>query len=203
MSANDRPITRIRVPAMTGRGAVVRRGQRLKVIAPAGTQVGDLFAFVENDLSDTLSPSQTRSILDSFNLEVGRPLYSVRRRPLFLLEEDAVGVHDLLAPACDRLRYFEDFGIEGHRNCRDNLNAALEDLGYSPPGYPDPVNLFQNTPIADLKGTRGTRESLAKPGDHVLLRAMEDLVVVVSACPQDQTVLNGGKPKELLLEVYG
>ena len=167
-----------------------------------GPQVGDLFAFVRDDLADTLSPSQTRSILDRFNLVIGKPLYSVRRRPLLLLEEDTVGVHDLLAPACDPLRYLEDFGEENHRNCRDNLNDALKDLGCSPPGYPDPVNLFQNTPITDLKGSRETRESLAKPGGYVLLKALEDLVAVVSACPQDMTSLNGGSPKELLLEVY-
>ena len=200
---SDRLIEQVRIPAMTGRGVIVQCDQRLKVIAPEGTQVGDLFAFVQNDLADTLSPSQTRSILDKFNLVVGRPLYSVARRPLFLLEEDTVGVHDLLAPACDRLRYLEDFGVEGHPNCRDNLNSALEELGCSPPGYPDPINLFQNTPIADLNGRRETGASLAKPSDHVLLRALEDLVVVVSACPQDQTVLNGGRPKGLLLEVYG
>lgn len=200
---SDGPIEQVQIAAMTGRGVMVQRDQKLKVIAPEGSQVGDLFAFAQNDLADTLSPSQTRSILDKFNLVVGRPLYSVARTPLFLLEEDTVGVHDLLAPACDRLRYLEDFGIEGHRNCRDNLNAALEELGCSPPGYPDPINLFQNTPIADLEGKRDTRESAAKPGDHVLLRALEDLVVVVSACPQDQTVLNGGQPKGLLLEVYG
>ena len=200
---SDRLIEQVQIPAMTGRGVLVQRDQRLKVVAPEGTQVGDLFAFVQNDLADTLSPSQTRSILDKFNLVVGRPLYSVARRPLFMLEEDTVGVHDLLAPACDRLRYLEDFGIEGHRNCRDNLNAALEELGCSPPGYPDPINLFQNTPIADLQGRRETGESLAKPGDYVLLRALEDLVVVVAACSQDQTVLNGGRTKGLLLEVYG
>ena len=120
---------------------------------------------------------------------MGQPLYSIRRKPLFILEEDTVGVHDLLAPACDTMRYQEDFGIEGHPSCRENLNGALRELGYSPPGYPDPVNLFQNTPIADLQGTRDTRESMAKPGDYVLLRAEEDLIAVVSACPQDQTNL--------------
>ena len=126
--------------------------------------MGDLFAFVRDDLADTLSPSQTRSILDSFNLVIGKPLYSVSRRPLLLLEEDTVGVHDLLAPACDPLGYLEDFGEENHRNCRDNLNNALKDLGCSPPSHTDPVNLFQNTPITDLKGSRETRESLAKSG---------------------------------------
>ena len=104
---SDSDITRVHVPTMTGRGILVRRDQRLKVITPEGKQVGDLFAFVQKDLADTLSPSQTRSILDKFNLEIGRPLYSVARRPIFLLEEDTVGVHDLWRPratGCDTLR---------------------------------------------------------------------------------------------------
>ena len=199
--ANDKLICRVVVPAQSGRGVLARRGQRLKVVAEHGPQVGDLFAFMEDDLAETLSPSQTRSLLGKFNLVTGQPLYSVGRKPLFLLEEDTVGVHDLLAPACDTLRYLEDFGIENHPSCRENLRAALREMGYAPPGYPDPVNLFQNTPISDLQGTRDTRESLAQPGDYVLLRALEDLVAVVSACPQDQTILNGGTPKPLTLEV--
>ncbi len=202
MSAKIKQVTSVRIPARSGRGVLVKRGQLLKVITPEGTQVGDLFAFVQDSLDETLSPSQTRSILNRFNLTVGQPLYSVTRRPLLLLEEDKVGVHDLLAPACDPLRYLEDFGVENHPNCRDNLNAALKDLGASPLGFPDPINLFQNTPITDLEGSRETRESLAAPGDYVLLRALTNLVVVVSACPQDMTALNGWKPKELLIEVY-
>ncbi len=202
MATNDKPINRVIVPVQSGKGVLVQKGQRLKVIAEQGPQVGDLFAFMQDSLDETLSPSQTRSKLGKFALEVGQPLFSIRRKPLFILEEDTVGVHDLLAPACDTLRYAEDFGIEGHPSCRENLNGALRELGYSPPGYPDPVNLFQNTPIADLQGTRDTRESMAKPGDYVLLRAMEDLIAVVSACPQDQTNLNGDRCKELVLEVY-
>ncbi len=202
MTTNERPITQVRVPRQSGKGVIVQRGQRLKVIAEQGPQVGDLFAFVLDDLEETLSPSQTRSRLNKFNLEVGKPLYSIRRVPLLLLEEDKVGVHDLLAPACDTLRYSEDFGIENHPSCRENLKAALSELGYSPPGYPDPVNLFQNTPIADVQGSRETRESLAKAGDYVLFQALENIIAVVSACPQDMTILNGGNPKELVLEVY-
>ena len=147
---------------------LVKRGQLLKVITPEGTQVGDLFAFVQDSLDETLSPSQTRSILNRFNLTVGQPLYSVTRRPLLLLEEDKVGVHDLLAPACDPLRYLEDFGVENHPNCRDNLNAALKDLGVSPPGFPDPINLFQNTPITDLEGSRESRESRPLPRPEIM-----------------------------------
>ena len=202
MTTEGKLVSQMDIPASTGKGVVVMRGQKLKVTVVQGKQVGDLFAYVLEALDETLSPSQTRGRLNGFYLEVGKPLFSNKRNPLLLLEEDTVGVHDLLAAACDSLRYLEDFGAEDHPSCRDNLNAALKELGFSPPGYPDPVNLFQNTPIIDLQGRRETRESLAKPGDYVMFQALANLVAVVSACPQDFTVLNGGKPSDLKLEVY-
>ena len=202
MTTEGKLTATVHIPAQTGKGVVVRSGQRLKVIAPHGKQVGDLFAFVLDSPGEMLSPTHTRSMLDQFGLEVGKPLYSNKRSPLLLLEEDKVGVHDLLSPNCDPLRYLQDFGAENHANCRDNLIAALKELDFDPPYFSDPVNLFQNTPIVDLQGHRETRESPARPGDYVLFKALQDLVAVVSACPQDFTVLNGGSPSDLVLEVY-
>jgi len=72
-----------------------------------------------------------------------------------------------------------------------------------PPEHRDPAwsrGLGQK--VIDLEGHIEIRESPAKPGDYVVLRALEDLVVVVTACSVDRGVLNGGEPKELLLEVY-
>ena len=47
-----------------------------------------------------------------------------------------------------------------------------------------------NIPIApDGRITWG--EPLSKPGDYVILRAMLDCVIVLSACPQDMVPING------------
>ena len=43
MSTDRKLISQVHIPAMTGGGAEVRTGQRVKVIAVQGQQIGDLF----------------------------------------------------------------------------------------------------------------------------------------------------------------
>ena len=59
---------------------------------------------------------------------------------------------------------------------------------------------FMNTPA----GADGTIEWLPAPtkaGDSVLLRAELDLVLVVSACPQDIVRINDGNPTAVEIEL--
>ncbi|MFQ5874623.1 MAG: DUF1989 domain-containing protein, partial [Dehalococcoidia bacterium] len=195
------PVSQVHIAAYKGGGLIVRQGQRVKVVNLQGQQVGDLFAFVLDDPGEFLSPSSTLARLRRIYPELGKPLYSNRHNPLLLLEEDNVGVHDLLLQACDTALY-ESLGHANHPNCRDNLNAVLEEYDFTPTEPPHPVNLFQNTPIVDLEGHWEPRDSPAKPGDYVMLEALKDLLVVVTACSWDQGPLNGEKPTDLMLEVY-
>ena len=78
----------------------LNRDQRLKVINPKGKQVGDLFAFRREALTEFIAPAYTMTRNRRIYLEVGKPLYSNRGNPLLMFEEDTVGVHDLLYPAC-------------------------------------------------------------------------------------------------------
>jgi uncharacterized protein YcgI (DUF1989 family) len=67
---------------------------------------------------------------------------------------------------------------------------------------PQPFNIWMNTPLAP-DSTIDWRAPVARPGDHVLLRAEMDCVVVMSACPQDLIPINGENmtPVELHAEV--
>ena len=201
MSIESRLVEKVHVPAMSGGGVEVRSGQQVKVIAVQGKQVGDLFAFVLDSRDEYLSPGNTMGKLRSIYPVLGKPFYSNKRNPLLLLEEDTVGVHDLLAPACDYY-FYKDLGFEDHPSCRGNLVSTLTRIGFEPEGLPDPHNLFQNTPVVDLDGRKEARESPAKAGDYVVLRAMADLLVIVTACSVDVGVINGGNPSDLMLEVW-
>jgi uncharacterized protein len=196
-----RLISQVPIPKQSGRAVFVTRDQLVKVITPRGKQVGDFFALRRQDPTEFTSPAHTRSRNRRLYPELGKPFFSNRFNPLLMLDEDTVGVHDLLYAACDDWMY-RSGGQENHPNCRDNFNAALDAIGFKPGGQPDPHNLFQNSPVVDLEGRLEIRESPAKPGDYVLLRALDDLVVVVTACSVDRGVLNGREPKELLLEIY-
>ena len=163
--------------------------------------MGDLFAFNMDDPSEYLSPGYTLGRLRRIYPRLGESLYGTKRRPLLTIAEDTVGVHDLLLMACDSASYAAR-GETGHPNCRDNLNAVLRSFDFIPAGPPDPVNLFQNTPVIDLEGHWEVRESPAEPGGYVTLEALEDLLVVVTACSVDRGVLNGGVCTDLQLELY-
>ena len=64
---------------------------------------------------------------------------------------------------------------------------------------PAPINLFMNTPFLPDGQVRWLPTETAA-GDAVVLRALLDCVVVVSACPQDVTGINAS-PGPLRLEI--
>ena len=202
MSTERQLVSQVHIPRMTGGGMEVRTGQRVKVIAVQGKQIGDLFAFVLDTPDEYLSPGHTRRKIESIYPVLGKPFYSNKRSPLLLLEEDTVGVHDLLSPACDYYLY-KDMGFDEHASCRSNLVATLKRFNFTPQSLPDPHNLFQNTPIVDLESHQEVRESPAKAGDYVLFEAMKDLLVIVAACSMDRGPANGGNPTDIMMEVYG
>ena len=202
MSTERQMVSQVHIPRQTGGGVEVRTGQRVKIIDIQGKQIGDLFAFVLDSPDEYLSPGHTRRKIESIYPVLNKPFYSNKRNPLLLLEEDTAGVHDLLSPACDYYLYKDmDLG-DDHPSCRGNLVATLKRLNFTPSSLPDPHNIFQNTPFVDLEGKQEWREPVTKAGDHVLLEAMKDLLVIVTACSMDIAPVNGGNPTDLMLEVY-
>ena len=184
-----------------GFGAEVKTGQFLQIITVAGKQVADFVAIAAGDPNDRLSTAVTRAKNGSIMLQTGMHLYSNRRNPMFEIVEDTVGRHDLLFAACDPRRYKDDFNLDDHANCRTALHSVLSSYGVSFDDVPDPINWFMNVSIQQ-RGELEIRESLAEADDFILLRAEMDVVVGISACPQDQNATNGGTPSDLLIRVF-
>lgn len=184
-----------------GFGVEVKQGQLIQILTVAGRQVADFVAIAAGDPGERLSTAVTRSKNGSIMLQSGMKIYSNRRNAMFELVEDTVGRHDMLFAACDPKRYQDDFGLEGHANCRDALYNVLGSYGVSYDDIPDPINWFMNVSIQQ-RGELEIREPLAEKNDYVMLRAEMDTVVGVSACPQDQNATNGGSPTDLLIRVF-
>jgi uncharacterized protein len=183
-------VTRIRVPAREGRGLRLAAGTRFRVVDPEGGQVGDLFAFCADDVSEYASAEHTRTYTSRLFPAVGERFVTNRRRPILRLEaDDSPGVHDLLCAACDPTRY-AGLGVKGwHASCEENLRTAMRELGHPQVEVPQPINLFMNIPVRG-DGTIGWEPALTGPGDSVTLRAELDCIVVLSACPQDIIQIN-------------
>lgn len=178
----------------------VKAGQYLQIQTIEGKQVADFVAFNADDLGEYVSTSHTRVANMNIVPQMGMNLYTNLRRPIFEITEDTVGRHDMLVAACDRARY-EALDAAGHASCREALTDALVEYEVGYDRMPDPINWFMNVSIKQ-KGELDVRAPLAEAGDYVLLKALRDAVVAVSACPQDLNDTNGGKPTALRLAIY-
>lgn len=189
-----------RVPGGHGAAFIVRAGQLVEVQDVEGQQVCDFVAFAEQNRTEWLSTSHTRSALLRLTVRVGDSLQSNWRRPMFEILRDDVGRNDIITQMCDDRRYRLDFGVEGHRSCRSNFTEVLEPWGIAEWQMPDPFNFFQNAPIHPDR-TFGNEVPTGKPGDTLVLLALMDAVVAVSACPQDLNACNGFNPTPLEVRV--
>lgn len=196
-------MVRMTIPARRGKAAVVKRGQKVKVINTHGQQVVDTWAFVRDDMMEFMSMEHTRAHLVKLRPQAGDLLYTNHRRPILALVEDtSSGIHDTLMAACDVYRYQLLGCKDYHDNCTDNLTAGLREIGLAPPETPSPLNLFMNIPWT-TDGALTFEAPPSKPGGYVLLEAQLDLIIAVSACPQDMIPINGVacSPTEAHMEI--
>ncbi len=175
-------------------------GQLLQIVDVRGKQVADFVALRAGDADEFVSVAHTRSANGNLMLQQGMKLYSNRRNPMFELTEDSVGRHDMLIAACDPKRY-EELDAPGHASCRVALSDALSPYGMTLDRVPDPVNWFMNVAILP-NGEFEIREPISERNDYVILTALVDSVVAISACPQDKNATNGMQPSDMLVRVF-
>jgi uncharacterized protein YcgI (DUF1989 family) len=96
----------------------------------------------------------------------------------------------MLLSACDEQRYAL-LGHQGyHKNCADNLRAAMAEAGHPLPELPSPFNIFENVKIA-ANGRLSIEPPLVTAGQSITLRAEIHLIAVMSCCPMDMALTNG------------
>lgn len=194
-------------PARKSVAVSVQKGQSIKVINTHGKQVVDFWAFNPQDHLDYLSMVHTRTVLTKISIALGDSLYSTKRKAMLKLTEDTTpGVHDLVWSVCDTERYAMQGFVGYHDNCADNMHSALKisypDFKIADKWVPDPLNLFMNVAI-DHRGSLDIRPPVSEKGQYVVLKAETDLIIVMSACPQDLAPVNAGMPTDCEYEIIG
>ena len=187
--------------ARTGLAFKVLRGQILRIIDVEGQQVGDLTAFNFHDHTEYFSQSQTRKINRSIAVTTGSKLCSNRCNAMFTIGEDPVGIHDILYSPCGPDDYRILYNAPDHPSCRANLNGVLAPYGIQPHQLPPPLNVFMHTSIGP-RGELICLEPTSKAADFVDLEATMDCLVGLSACPQDLTPCNAGRPTPLKVQIW-
>ena len=189
-----------------GRGFHLGKGQHLVITTPKGQQAADFFAYNAANTDEWLSPNHTWVWTRSVRPRLGDVIISRFRRPMLeFIEDGAEGFHDMMIAACDQFRY-EQLGFAGnHPSCSENLRTSMQRLGHNVEVIPQPINFFTNTLVTENGGFISPPNPV-KPGAFVKLRALMDLICVVSSCPYDLELddwpINApGGPTELEVEI--
>ncbi|HEX2103933.1 MAG TPA: glycine cleavage system aminomethyltransferase GcvT [Solirubrobacteraceae bacterium] len=184
----------------------VREGEYIQIIDVRGRQCSDFLAFnahkLEAGVERGLDAQVTRTLMGNAYPTVGlhSKYYDLDMDPLCQIVQDTVGRHDSFALACTS-KYYEDLGYFGHRNCTENFNRQLDPFGIAPRKGWEALNFFYNTGF-DRDLVMFLDEPWSRPGDFVLLRALNDLVCASSACPDDIDPANGWQITDVHVRVY-
>lgn len=177
------------IPACSGMKIDVKQGECITVIDIEGGQVVDFFAEVSGNANEFLSTGVTIDCNESLKLNIGDMIYTNLYRSMMKVLSDDVGEHDLLHPCCRTEMYdFFYHNGEGHPNCFDNINSALERHH----AIITPVNLFMHTKI-NINGNISVEEPVSKAGDKIILKALMDITLGVAACSVSESKCNSGK----------
>jgi uncharacterized protein YcgI (DUF1989 family) len=181
-----------------GGGAAVEvlRGDVLRVEQSWGGACVDLVAWSLHDRSERLSPAHTRAVC-GISPGLGDALLSAPpgERPLAVIVADSAPGHDLLYPACSPGEYMRA-GAAPDPSCHGVQAAAAASYGIPPCDVPDPLNLWLRGSVAS-DGRLHWASTPTRPGDHLELLALVDLLVVVNPCVDDVFGCSGLVPRPI------
>lgn len=195
-----------RILAGTAHAFEVREGEFIQILDIEGRECSDFQAFATRQLDKgierDIDPTATRTLMGAIYPGPGlfSKFYDTDLEPKLELIQDMVGRHDTFGFACTA-KYYDDVGYPGHVNCTENFNNALTPYGIAPRGGWQAINFFYNTNIDDNHQLY-LDDPWSRPGDHVIVRALEDMVCIASACPDDISAANGWNPTDILARVY-
>ena len=205
------PLGRVREAFTVSRGTAeayeVQPGEFVQIIDIHGQQCSDFMAFRADGLDqgrvDMVDTTATRSLVRRAYPGPGLfdKLYDAQMRPLLNLVQDTCGRHDTFGLACTA-RSYEERGFPGHVNCSDNISNRMAPFGVPRRTAWPAINFFWNTWVAEDGHHLMTEESWSRPGDYVAMRAIEPLVCVSTACPDDIDPINGWNPTDIHVRIY-
>lgn len=187
----------IEIPAQSGVGITLARGDTLRIIDRCGEQVADLAIFTQMDVAESFSSGRTIDYNESLSVGIGDVLFSNRSSELARVVEDTVGVHDMLLAPCSEAM-FARRSLLSHPSCHANLVGALLRFGVCSDMVSATINVFMNVQVTTT-GRIVIREPASRSGDCFSIEALQDLIIGVTACASERT--NSGHCKPIFYEV--
>jgi len=181
-------------------GARLARGQVVRFIDLEGQQAVDFLCYNAEDTRDRYNAANTMKMAGNLYLNTGTVLYGEYASALMKVVGSSCPNHDTIGGCCsveiNQLRY----GVRTH-SCRSNFLHELSKLRMGEPDIVANVNWFMSVPVG-ADGAMAICDSPSRPGDHVDVEALTDVLAVISNCPQKYNPACGYNPSAILVEVY-
>ena len=183
----------------------LQQGQTLRIVDLEGNQAVDTLFYNARDPGERYSAVDTIRAQGNLYLTTGSRLLSSQGRGMLLITADTCGRHDTLGGACaaesNQVRYALD--KRSMHNCRDNFLSALAraDIALSKRDLTSNINFFMNVPVTPQGGLT-FEDGISAAGRYVEMRALMDVVVLVSNCPQLNNPCNAYNPTPVRMLIW-
>ncbi|MFT2110089.1 DUF1989 domain-containing protein [Marinomonas sp. 2405UD68-3] len=197
----------IHINSGTGQSYEVKAGEYIQVIDIEGRQCSDFMAVSHDALKAGkeryIDSTVTRTMVSRSYPAPGLcdKFFDQDMQPLLAVVQDTVGRHDTFGLACTA-RGYEERGFPGHLNCSDNISNAYAAYSIEPREAWPAINFFFNSTVDMHSNHLSSDEAWSRPGDYVVMQALQDLVCVSTACPDDIDPINGWNPTDIKVRIY-
>ena len=184
----------------------INQGQTLRILDLEGNQAADTLFYNANDVTERYSAMDTIREQKNLYLSTGTILKTNKNNDLLEIVADTCGRHDTVGGACatesNTVRY--DLEKRTMHACRDSWMLAIqehEEYGLTKADITHNVNFFMNVPVTESGGLT-FEDGISAPGKYVEMKALMDVIVLISNCPQLNNPCNGYNPTPIELLVW-
>jgi|SRR5438552_12669416 len=184
--------------------AVIRKGQRLRIVDLEGNQGVDFLCYAAANPEERYHAANTLKKSKTLLLTKGHTLYSDVARPLMTIVEDTCGTHDTIGGCCSAPSNEMLYGVRNAPGCRENFLHELAKHGLGRRDIVANLNFFCNVPVHahNRLDPLVFAQSRSGAGNYIELGADADVLAIVSNCPQVNNPCNSGKPTPIKVTVF-
>jgi urea carboxylase-associated protein 1 len=199
-------IDRTVVPAGDYYMKVVKAGQTFRIVDLEGNQAADTLFYNADDTGERYSAVDTIREQGNVYLTSGTVLRSSENNAMLEIVADTCGRHDTLGGACATESNTVRYALEKKcmHACRDSWMLAVaenEQFGMGKRDITHNINFFMNVPITPDGGLT-FEDGISAPGKYVEMKALMNVIVLISNCPQLNNPCNGYNPTPIEVLIW-
>ncbi|HEX4773232.1 MAG TPA: urea amidolyase associated protein UAAP2 [Bryobacteraceae bacterium] len=184
---------------------LIQAGQTFRIVDLCGNQAVDTFFYSADDTAERYSATDTIAGQRNIYLTCGSVLLSNLRRPMLHITADTCGRHDTLGGACSTESNTVRYALEKKymHACRHSFLKAIihSSYGLTKRDIGSNINFFMNVPVTP-EGKLTFEDGISDAGKYVEMRADQNVLALISNCPQLNNPCNAFNPTPVRLLIW-